>query len=97
MAITNAKIQTNTENEHNQYCQEVFTAMAEDNQLVNVQNNLSKIAETHAKQIDIPFIFLSMLKYFGLLQYWPWSKTHPKALKKSGLVPPNFLKSLAYI
>ena len=55
MAISNAKTQQNTVLDSNQYCSELFTKMTTAHQLV--QTNLTAIADSHTKTVDIPYYF----------------------------------------
>ena len=55
MAISNAKTQQNTVLDFNQYCRELFTKMTTAHQLV--QTNLTAIADSHTKTVDIPYYF----------------------------------------
>ena len=56
MAISNAKTQQNTVLDSNQYCSELFTKMTTAHQLV--QTNLTAIADSHTKTVDIPYYFM---------------------------------------
>ena len=55
MAISNAKTQQNNVLDSNQYCHEIFTKMTTVHQLV--QKNLTAIADSHTKTVDIPYYF----------------------------------------
>ena len=55
MAISNAKTQQNNVLDSNQYCSELFTKMTTVHQLV--QRNLTAIADSHTKTVDIPYYF----------------------------------------
>ena len=55
MAIANAKAQQKRILDSNQYCCELFTKMATVHQLV--QKNLTAIADSRTKTVDIPYYF----------------------------------------
>ena len=82
MALANEHSQTETITKPNQYCQDLFEKISKTHTLV--QNNLSRIAETQTKTIDIPYYFSLNDKVFLFSPVYP--NTLTKVSKIFGLV-----------
>ena len=56
MTLENMHRQSKTITEPNQYCQDLFENISSTHKLL--QNNLTQIAKTRTRAIDIPYYFL---------------------------------------